>query len=396
MKLDIVTLMAASSFVAALAALVLGAAWISMRERALAWWATASTTTAVGVAMLANGLASLDQALIATGAAATDTSAVLVWAGTRTFCGRRAPLPLLVAAIAFVPLAGAVPLAGSPELSARLAGFSLWIAFLLAATWELWRGRGEPLPARWALMTLFLLHAAVFAGGVVDTFAGSLNGIGIPLAIASWFGVIHFESLIYSMGATVFMVLICKERSERVLRDAARTDSLTGAASRGAFMAQADQLLARCRRGALPLTLVLFDLDRFKAVNDTYGHKTGDEVLRVFAESARRILRPNDVFGRHGGEEFALVLPAATIETGCAIAERIRIAFAEACRHLDNPIPVTVSAGVAAIASETSFDEMMEAADAALYQAKNLGRNRVERAASGETGAPPQKVIRVA
>jgi diguanylate cyclase (GGDEF)-like protein len=144
------------------------------------------------------------------------------------------------------------------------------------------------------------------------------------------------------------------------------------------------------------LTLVVFDLDRFKTVNDTYGHKTGDRVLRVFADSARKILRPNDLLGRHGGEEFALVLPAATIETGYVIAERIRVAFSAACRQLDEPIPVTVSAGVATIASETTFDALMEAADAALYQAKNLGRNRVERAGSSDAGADPPKVIRVA
>jgi len=396
MNLDIVTLMTGSSFVAGVAALALGGASILMRERALAWWALSQAQQSIGVAMLAHGLATVDPATIAIGAAVTDTAAALVWAGARTFGDRHVPALVLAAAVAAVPLSSALPFAGSAELSARLTGFLLWVVFLTASIRELWRGRQTPLPSRWPLMVLFTLHAIVFTGGIFESLAGSMDEIGVAVSLKSWFGIIHFEALVYSIGTTSFMVMICKERSERVFRDAAWIDSLTGAASRSAFMAQAGQLLARCRKGALPLTLVVFDLDRFKTVNDTYGHKTGDRVLRVFADSARKILRPNDLLGRHGGEEFALVLPAATIETGYVIAERIRVAFSAACRQLDEPIPVTVSAGVATIASETTFDALMEAADAALYQAKNLGRNRVERAGSSDAGADPPKVIRVA
>jgi len=192
------------------------------------------------------------------------------------------------------------------------------------------------------------------------------------------------------------MIVMCKERSEHRYREAASIDSLTGVANRGAFMVNAAKLLSRAQQDDQPLTLVVFDLDHFKTVNDSHGHQAGDQTLRIFADNARKAMRPNDLFGRHGGEEFALVLPGATIETGYAIAERIRTAFAEACRLSDEPIPATVSAGVAAASLNATLETLMSAADDALYRAKNLGRNRVERAPLLDIGSRPPNVIRVA
>ncbi len=395
MRLDILTLMAASSFVAALAAFVLGGAWTLMRDRSLAWWAAASAVQAGGIAMLAHGLASVDPDNIAVGAALAAITPILVWAGARDFGNRSIWLPVLLAAV-FVATLFVALLFPEAQRWTRLAGLIVWVAFLTAATFELWRGRREPLRARWALMALFMVHAAVFLGGIIDNHLGAPNTIGVPLTLDSWFGLIHFESIIYSMGTAVFMVVMCKERSELLYSHAARIDSLTGVVSRGAFMAQASQMLIRCRKSLQPLTVIVFDLDRFKAINDMHGHRTGDRVLQVFAESARKILRPGDMLGRHGGEEFALVLPGATIDAGYIIAERIRVGFAEACRELDDPIAATLSAGVATATTEATFDALVETADNALYRAKNLGRNRVERAATGDPGAPPPKVSRVA
>jgi diguanylate cyclase (GGDEF)-like protein len=395
MRLDILTLTAVGSFVATLAALLLAGAWVLMRDRSLAWWAAASTIQAGGIALLVYGLATVDRNDIALGAALASIAPILVWAGARDFSDRGIWLPVLLAAIIATALSIAL-LFPDAQRWTRLAGLGSWVVFLLAATFELWRGWREPLRARWALMALFVLHAAVFVGGIIDNHVGSPNAIGVPLTLDSWFGLIHFESLIYSMGTAVFMVVMCKERSELLYSRAARIDSLTGVVSRGAFMAQASQMLIRCRKSLQPLTVIVFDLDRFKAINDTHGHRTGDRVLQVFADSARRMLRPNDMLGRHGGEEFALVLPGATIDAGYVIAERIRVGFAEACRELDEPIAATLSAGVATATSESTFDALVEAADNALYRAKNLGRNRVERADAEGSKNPPPKVTRVA
>jgi diguanylate cyclase (GGDEF)-like protein len=142
--------------------------------------------------------------------------------------------------------------------------------------------------------------------------------------------------------------------------------------------------------------VIVFDLDHFKLVNDTYGHAVGDRVLRIFVDTARGVLRPNDFFGRHGGEEFAVVLPGASIEIAHAIADRVRHAVAEACRKVDGPpLYATVSAGVAAASLSESFSTALEAADRALYLAKSRGRNRVERADSDRPDEV-STVIRVA
>jgi diguanylate cyclase (GGDEF)-like protein len=396
MTLDIMTLMAAASFVAGLSALVLGGAWMLMRDRALTWWAGAHFFHALGVALLVYGLASFNLAALGAGGAITALAPPLIWAGVRAFSARRILVPMLLAGPLVIVAAGLYPPIGDAEESARVAGFLVWICYLVASIWELWRGRQEPLFARWPLMVFFAIHAAVFAGGIVDSFDGALGVLGIPLSLRSWFGLIHFESLIYSVATTVFMIVMCKERSELRYREAAGIDSLTGIANRGAFMTNAAKLLARARQDDLPLTLVVFDLDHFKNVNDNYGHQAGDRTLQLFAESARKALRPHDLLGRHGGEEFALALPAATIETGYVIAERIRVGFAEACRHGEEPIPATVSAGVATAAGEATIETLMGAADDALYRAKNLGRNRVERASPVTNGDLPPNIIRVA
>jgi diguanylate cyclase (GGDEF)-like protein len=396
MTLDIATLMAAGSFVAALSALVLGGAWMLMRDRALAWWAAANLVLSIGIATLIYGLDSFNATGIALGGAMASLSPALVWAGVRDFAGRRISVPALMAGTVLVATASVLSFAGAPQTTARLAGFLVWVGYLAAAIWELWRGRDEPLRARWALMAFFAIHGAVFFGGIVDVVSGSLGVIGIPLSLDSWFGVIHIESLLYSMATAVFMVVMCKERSEHHYREAAAIDSLTGAANRGAFMANAARLLARAHKDDVPLTLVAFDLDHFKLINDHHGHQAGDRMLRLFADCARKILRPNDLLGRHGGEEFVLVLPAATIETGYIIADRIRAGFAEACRINNEPVPATVSAGVACADPDATLETLMGAADGALYRAKNLGRNRVERAQQTGNGDRQPNIIRVA
>jgi diguanylate cyclase (GGDEF)-like protein len=124
--------------------------------------------------------------------------------------------------------------------------------------------------------------------------------------------------------------------------------------------------------------LLLFDLDRFKHINDTFGHHVGDRVLTHFCGVATAALRPHDVFGRLGGEEFGSLHPHATLEDGLDIAERIRSKFEATTLVVDeNALVVTVSVGVAT-STHQSLAEMIMAADRALYRAKRKGRNRVE------------------
>jgi diguanylate cyclase (GGDEF)-like protein len=186
--------------------------------------------------------------------------------------------------------------------------------------------------------------------------------------------------MIYFIGTTLFLVSLLKESSETGHRLAALTDPLTGLPNRRAFFSACDRLLAERRRNSAPVTVVVVDLDRFKSVNDTFGHAVGDQVLGVFANVVREQLRSDDIVGRIGGEEFAIVLPNTNASEGSAIAERLRAAFADAARRVGgHDVNATFSGGATCIVGQkASIAEALEEADAALYRAKLNGRNRIE------------------
>ncbi len=171
-----------------------------------------------------------------------------------------------------------------------------------------------------------------------------------------------------------------KELEWRLAQEA-RTDALTGCVNRRHFLELADQELARiCRYGG-DLSVLMLDLDHFKAVNDQYGHHAGDLALRALAEVCRCTLRQEDVVGRIGGEEFAVLLPATGREKSLEVAERLRRAVAAAEVDLEGrPAPrVTVSIGAATVElGESQVEMALARADKALYRAKSAGRNRVE------------------
>jgi diguanylate cyclase (GGDEF)-like protein/PAS domain S-box-containing protein len=163
----------------------------------------------------------------------------------------------------------------------------------------------------------------------------------------------------------------------------ARTDALTSLSNRRDFCERAEQELARSRRHGHALALLMLDVDHFKAVNDTHGHATGDEVLRQLSRELGEVLRESDVPARLGGEEFAVLLPDTEAEAACQVAERLRAHLANHPARLDSgqPLAYTVSMGVAFWhPSDTRLDELMQRADKALYDAKRGGRDRVVRA----------------
>lgn len=159
----------------------------------------------------------------------------------------------------------------------------------------------------------------------------------------------------------------------------ATTDPLTGVANRRHFFERAGEHLATNRRRMAPLSVLAADIDHFKAINDGRGHAGGDAALKRFAETCLAELRPMDLLGRLGGEEFAVLLPDTSVSGAVAVAERLRAAVATLAP--DDGGPMTVSIGVAGVATGAeTIDPALAAADGALYRAKARGRNRVERA----------------
>jgi diguanylate cyclase (GGDEF)-like protein/PAS domain S-box-containing protein len=160
----------------------------------------------------------------------------------------------------------------------------------------------------------------------------------------------------------------------------ARNDSLTGLNNRRYFLERCEEELNRTVRSEKAMSLLMLDIDHFKKVNDTYGHKSGDQVLIQLAEIMRHTLRTIDIIGRYGGEEFVVLLPETDAGAAMEIAERLRVNVAESAFVLEAgmPLKVTVSIGVSSLtAGQTNIDIMINAADGALYRAKNTGRNMV-------------------
>jgi two-component system cell cycle response regulator len=156
-------------------------------------------------------------------------------------------------------------------------------------------------------------------------------------------------------------------------------DSLTGIWNRSAILDILHQELECARSMKKPLCLALADIDKFKYVNDTYGHAAGDAVLVDVAQRLQSAIRHYDTIGRYGGEEFIVVMPGVARQRACKIAERLRTRVAEGFfQVLDQQVPITMSMGVAADTGTGSVSLLLRSADEALYRAKALGRNCVE------------------
>ncbi len=213
-------------------------------------------------------------------------------------------------------------------------------------------------------------HIRFYAGVPLKTKAGHV--VGTVCAI---------DRRTRSFGAKDLSVLnelagVAMDRIE--LLQSAATDGLTGALTRRAFRQEADQVLSLALRHQHDVSCVVLDIDHFKSVNDTHGHAAGDQVLHAVAETCKANLRAGDLFGRLGGEEFAILLPHINRDGAAAVAEKVRLAIASRPIAGDfGELNVTASFGISALSIITKdIETMLAQADAAMYHAKHHGRNR--------------------
>ena len=381
MMLDVNTLYTVTILVMALLGLLLIIVWLQNRGmRALAWWGAAYLIGGMSVWLLGSHGSLSDLLSIDLANALLFVACGLTWSGARLFDGRGVkPVAMLIGTFMWV---GACQIPSfMASLDARVILSSVIISgYTMVVAFEFWRGRAEPLGSRWPAIIVLGAHSVLFLLRVPFALASPLDGSSVPLWNSGWFAIIALESLLYAIAFAVIVVAMAKERMELKHKKSALSDPLTGIANRRAFFDDAVARLDPASKDSRPLAVLLFDLDRFKRINDRFGHAIGDKVLRLFAEKATANLRSADLVGRLGGEEFAAVLSGVELSTAFMFAEQIRISFAAAARVVDgHRVAATVSAGIALLAaSESDVDSLLARADQALYVAKARGRDRVE------------------
>jgi len=220
----------------------------------------------------------------------------------------------------------------------------------------------------------------------------------VPLALLAILAALSMPPALFANAVAVYLVAlvvtcllmkanrISRETAyllEQRLADIAHHDALTGLYNRGHLTELAERELELARRHARPLAVAMLDIDHFKAVNDTWGHDIGDDVIRALANACRANMRRIDHIGRVGGEEFVCIMPESTSADALACAERLRQHIAQ----LQVPTPsgsisFTVSIGVAVLDGQADWHALLKDADTALYRAKETGRNRIVLAAA--------------
>jgi len=229
--------------------------------------------------------------------------------------------------------------------------------------------------------------------GLAPIFLLTSTPIGLPVGTATE-RVAAMLSYVLTIGQCAFVGLygstmrkMLYDRSFELkaaykrIEELAELDELTGASNRRCIMRMLEEEIAQSVRNGSPCSIALIDLDWFKRINDTYGHPTGDEVLRTFSITMFANIRSVDRFGRYGGEEFLLVLPDMDTERAARALDRLRAITADLDWSAFAPgMKATMSAGVATLNSNETSDTLLARADSALYAAKGQGRNRITRA----------------
>ncbi|HET9716306.1 MAG TPA: GGDEF domain-containing protein [Pseudolabrys sp.] len=375
-SLDLPTLSLVAVCVAGLLGLFLIIDWLQQRNvRALAWWGSAYLIGASSMALWSVP-APLFRLPPEVPGALTFLACGMIWNGVRLFQGRQVlSIAAFAGAITWILFSRMMPGDGRIVLGACVVTV---YTFFIAV--ELWRERRQASYSRTAAFVVPWLHAGIFLMPVaMHTLFPKVFG-------PSWLTAFTLQTILYAVGTAFIVMLMVKDHHVNIYRNAASTDHLTGLLNRRAFMENAVALCARQGRRGEPVTLLMFDLDRFKSINDRFGHSIGDDVLRMFAQVVRSSTRENDIIARLGGEEFAAIVPGG-MEVAVKIGERIRSAFETAGVTVrSHAVGATVSIGAAAsYEAANGIDSLIARADAALYRAKYDGRNRLRAAETSET-----------
>ena len=375
MSLDTSTLYLVATMVAAMLGAMLLLFGRQENIPALKWWGTAYLLGAASVALWTLAAGTLGEVFSLALNAVGFVACGMVWNASRVFHGRKPNLPgLVLGAIAWI----AAVMTLAPEASAmRLTiGAGIVATYAALTVSELWSDRRRTMQKRWPAVAVPALHGFVLMLPILlgdllhphrDMFFGSI-----------WVKLFSIELVLYAIGTVFVIFMLVSERTVTAHKTAASMDPLTGMFNRRGFAEATSRVIEREANAGRPVTVMIFDIDHFKSINDRFGHPAGDEILKLFAAVVVGALRITDLSGRIGGEEFAALLPCS-LEEAVVAAERVREGF-ESSGIVDEtgPVDTTVSIGVAGGPAGTELEVLLAAADTALYQAKRGGRNRVE------------------
>lgn len=356
------------------------------------WSFFAASLTAINL-LLSDLLPEVLSVIFAQGSIAAATT--VCWLGSRSYMGLK-PLPrrwLSVIGLVVVLLLGLsiyfTTVSLNPGARFVLASGYSGVFFLLTAR-TVAKGDIRLVPARYLFASIVGIHGLfLFIRPVLFKLSQPSVIDGADSAFMDLISQFVVLEANVAVVATAFGVLVlANEHITTALRRLAEIDPLTQVFNRRAFLLLLDKAISSSQRTHALLPVLLIDLDHFKTINDTWGHRAGDDVLRHFVQLANRCLRKDDVMGRLGGEEFAIFLPNADGPGAAAVAEHVR-ALVEA-QSLKGAVAdcaeirLTVSIGVVLYAAGESGDTVLHRADEAMYLAKQHGRNRVEWLAGGD------------
>lgn len=382
MSLDISTLYLVATLVAAMLGAMLLFFWRRESIPALGWWGGAYLIAAVAIGVWSYAGTRLGALPLLAINMIGFIACGMVWTAARVFHGRKVLWPALVAGAVVWAMADLLLANDGSNLRIMIgAGIVTFYAALTA--YELATERRKSFKSRWPALTVPVLHGIVMMLPIVIGDALHPTGHGLD-GKNIWVALFAVELVLYAMGTAFVVFLLVSERTLRAHKQAASMDPLTGLFNRRGFSEATSRMIEREARAGRPVTVLIFDIDHFKSVNDTFGHPTGDEILKLFANVVTNSLRITDLTGRIGGEEFAALLPCAPDEA-VIVAERVREAFDTCGVAIDDvPLATTVSIGVSGGPPGTELEVLLASADTALYRAKRAGRNRVEAAEDEE------------
>ena len=351
------------------------------------FWAGTALAAIVGamLALLRSQVSSLLPLLIA--GAAMVFAACLAWMGTQRFYGREASWRVSLGLVAATAAVLVFFIYGYDSRLMRITAYSIAqsLPMLLMLKLLLAPEHGRDSPGARLAAVLTILFVCIYASRIVGSLLGMdfTFGHSSPAATAT-----VLMGMFLSMSINFGLLLMAVERLRSEVADLALLDDLTGVANRRHLMQRLTEECARSERSGVPFSLLVIDLDSFKAINDTHGHAAGDACLQHFTLMAQTRLRPGDMLARSGGDEFCIVLPAATLREAAIIARRVLQVCrddAEASGGLD--VPIAVSIGIAQWTGEVALSPelLIQHADEALYVAKKEGKNRY----AAYSAAPP-------